>query len=357
MTLTSEQQKACLAAIMADPETAAILTAELVPKKNPGGRPKGSKNRGVCKRCGCKGRLANSPPWAAKPDECRCEEPLAIVDRLDKAVDALAMRRKKMTLEQRQESDRRVARYMRRGYFASMREAMKLTWRELRRFLIHNGYLAEEIDVVLAYKQSEQRPGWGRVRTFKTGPAIIGAGYEEPVIKDEPTEKEEAGEVKPQKPNKPKRSKGYVTVPEEIASEPMPLFLREEGGFKLWGVDVSNAVRDEDEQPGYEEPIRARSSSRRWLAPVNTTAPYELGRGKRRRTVVGAGDGSNGMAPIFEWKPTIGECRQAALDSNPVWQGLPYEPDGRGRESRLHLLSSGPDAAESTTWRISPWTA
>jgi len=116
------------------------------------------------------------------------------------------------------------------------------------------------------------------------------------------------------------------------------------------------------------EPIRARTSKRSWLAPVNLTEEFVLG----DKAVVGASDGSNGktakvtvtgkvpdgakvdvdgydvvaVAPDGRRKvigkvevgytPTIGECRQIELETDPVRGGLPYEPDGR--ETRVLTL-------------------
>jgi hypothetical protein len=102
---------------------------------------------------------------------------------------------------------------------------------------------------------------------------------------------------------------GYETAPEPIVEAS----LDDEKPVTLWGQDVSKAIQEE---LGYE-PVRARRSGRRWLAPANLTEEFTIG----PRTVTGAGDGKNGrVLPEFVGgklsyaaEPTIGECRQMEL--------------------------------------------
>src|SRR5208283_2186728 len=200
---------------------------------------------------------------------------------------------------------------------------------------------------------AEDRAGWGRVRRFKPGPAPIGAG---------------TGSVC-EGPVAPGQRFGYPTVPEEIteAVDDSPVSMPTPGAT-LWGVDVSRAMAQSWQGDLGFEPIRARTSKRSWLAPVNLTEEFVLG----DKAVVGASDGSNGktakvtvtgkvpdgakvdvdgydvvaVAPDGRRKvigkvevgytPTIGECRQIELETDPVRGGLPYEPDGR--ETRVLTL-------------------
>ncbi|MGA2254579.1 MAG: hypothetical protein ABSG53_07960, partial [Thermoguttaceae bacterium] len=295
-----------LRAALVDPEAAGAVRKLM---KHPGGRPKGSRNRGYCLHCGHKARADGAEAWEAKRNECQCQEPLAIVTKLDKAVLALNRRRSRMTAEEIEESEWRVNRFL----------TMSWPWKNkaFRKALVKHGVLKQEMRVVVAYRWSEDRVGVSRTRRFIGNRSTIGAGYD-PLEEDEPTLKETLGLAKRSGPKRQKRSVGYPTAHEEIVEESI-----EDDPILLWGQDVTNAIKEEED--GYE-PIRGRRSGRRWLAPVVETEDYTVG----KRTLPGAGDGSNGKAPTWDWEPTIGECHQALMEADPVLGGLPYEPDGRG---------------------------
>ena len=274
--------------MLADPEAVKLLRA--VRQKHPGGRPKG---------------VGNSGP-----------------DALDKAVMALNVRRLRMTPEQRAESEERVARYMTRRFSRKALKTLDLpasqnaVWlsKALRETLVALGIPRQELEVVVAYRRSEARAGLGKTKRFKAAPATIGAGHEEQVVPDEPTEKELAGEVEPAKPHRKKRNVGYVTVPEDGAQESLEAIP-----LALWGVQVVI-------EPDYE-PVRARNSKRSWLAPIRGTEDFTIG----RRDVVGAGDGDNGrVLPEIDGppEPTIGECRRMVLATDPVHGDEPEEDRG-----------------------------
>ena len=118
MTELDELSTALLAAL-ADPSAAAALAGVL---KHPGGRQKGVKNSGP--------------------------------DKLDQAVMALGLRRDTMTDEEIEESEWRVNRFL----------TKKWPWKSkrFRSDLVRLGVLKEELDVVVAYKRSEDRVGMSR---------------------------------------------------------------------------------------------------------------------------------------------------------------------------------------------------
>ena len=298
----------------------AALLAALVPKKHAGGRPKGVKNSGP--------------------------------DALEKAVMALNERRATMTLAEnvkaamvlalwsmehagmtKEEAKDRLPDMLSSEYRVGCLLKRRMMSRQARNLLVAAGVPKEELDVVRAYQQEENRVGWGRLKRFKTGVRGIGAGPDDPVVNDLPTEREHRGRSKRAKPKQRKSGVGYLTSPEEIVEASL-----EAGPVVLWGQDVTRAIQEE---LGYE-PIRARSSKRSWLAPINATAEHELGWRKEdgewaKKAVIGAGDGSNGKVTLVEWiangmsyatEPTIGECHQATVEKDPVREDEPLEDRG-----------------------------
>ena len=336
-----EKCKAKLKAMMANPLAAEVLL-EIIngPKKHAGGRPKGSPNRGVCVLCGCKGRRKDSPPWEAKDDECRCEEPLTAVSKLDKAIEALNVRRMDVVRELPSKEERkawlrrsedRVARLATRNWkWYDEAEQAKLV---KAGFLDDDdveaaeaGTLPEEVAVVVEWRQSEWRPGMSKTAPINDTLPVIGAGYEYPTVPVEPTKKERDKGIEPKKPGRRKRSRGYVTDREGFVGDDMP--PREP--VELWGVNVEAAMQ---EVIGLD-PIKTQRSKRSWLAPINA-------------------DGSNGVVEpeivIEDGKlkvslataPTLGECRAGYLHNT-----LPVELAGAARLAVPEAAPADGDAAE-----------
>ncbi len=264
-------------------ELASAVLALLKPK-HPGGRPKGVKNKGP--------------------------------DKLDKAIVALNIRRSRMTPEQVQASERRVQRFMTKKFsgkdlalmgLPAKENAVWQSWR-LRKALVKLGIPKAELDVVVRYKRSEERPGMSddlhRAKGIKrpSGPVV---GY-----------KMEQEEI----------------VEKSLTERDTPATLL------LWGNDVTSIIsRDHDEEIGWEPaPRRQTGPGRRKLARVELLQEFTVhhvnteGRVKEIKWV-GAGSGKNGFVlPTFEngrlsyaAEPTIGECRENLLRNG---SGEPVTP-------------------------------
>ena len=151
-----------LAAGLVDPEEAKAILGQAA--RHAGGRPKGSRNKGRCRRC------------QKRAGECQCDEAEIVADALDKAIVALSERRSRMTAAEREESERRIlALLTNKGGdmpFADNRHAAKAQ----RKWLAAHA-LPEEKAVVEVYKRQEDRIGRSRKRKVaisKNGEVIVG---------------------------------------------------------------------------------------------------------------------------------------------------------------------------------------
>jgi hypothetical protein len=249
------------------PELAGALLSLLKPK-HAGGRPKGVKNSGP--------------------------------DRLAKTIVALNLRRSRMTTEQVDASERRVTRFLTKRFSGKEVKALGLSpkddavWRSLplRRALMKLGIPKQELDVVVAYKRSEDRAGVGRLQLIDKTSL--------------------------------RRGLGYKTEPEPIVERSLD---DDQRPVMLWGQDVTRAIREElCIEPA---PRRRTGPGRRKLAPIEETHEFQIG----RRKLVGAGSGENGrVVPTivkehgalrlsYAAEPTIGEMHQAELGRDLVKSG------------------------------------
>ena len=199
-------------------------------------------------------------------------------DKLDKAIMALNRRRARMTPEEIAASELRVNRFL--------TQKLPIMRYKMRCLLVAAGVPKEELDVVVAYKRSEDRVGMSRTKKFKARPATIGAGYEDPVYDDEVTEKECCRQAVLER-SKPRRRQGRSQQhglrgrPQKPSSR-RRLEAVAEPALALWGQDISRAIQEEL----CLEPVRARRSGRRWLRRCVERLRARVSR-SARKTVVG----------------------------------------------------------------------
>jgi hypothetical protein len=244
--------------------------------KHPGGRPKGSKNKGLHK--------------------------------LDRAVAVLSLSRLDMTAEEYRRSEERIELMLTRTWrwkailrrnadikkiVAGLKQAIKVGAKLSPAYAALAQSTQRERDVVMHYKRSEARGGMGRSRRAK--------GIKRP-----------GGPVV-----------GFVSEPESFVERSLSVSAEP---VTLWGHDVTEAVQEE---LGFERPPRFHHRGRRWLAPVRDTEIHHVG---KRKLVCGVAEGRNGYepVPVGGTTPTVGEQHEAALAENRVRGGAAYEADHRG---------------------------